>query len=250
MAQTDLPGDDIDLLAAEYVLGVLDAEQLRVARRRLRTDRAFADEVAAWEGRFGAWFAAFAPVQAPADGWERVQRGLGWTAPAPRGVTSLARGGGLWRGLALAGFALASVCAVALLVTWRTPQVAPPAPPAVVESRMVEPDMVASISTDEGKTMWVASVHSVTGAMTLTPAGDMDVPSGHSPELWLIGGDGTPHSLGTFDPHHVGRMVLPDAMRAGLSADAVLAVTIEPAGGSPSGLPTGAVVAKGAMRAV
>jgi anti-sigma-K factor RskA len=251
MAQTDMLAEDADLLAAEYVLGVLDAQELRAARRRIRTDRAFADEVAAWEGRFAAWFAAFESVPAPADAWQRVQRSLGWTAPQPaRDAAPPAPRGSFWRGLALGGFALASVCAVALLLTLRRPPEQLPAPPPVVESRMVEPDMVASISADDGRAMLVASIDSDTGAMTLAPAGDMDVPAGSAAELWLIPADGTPRSLGVFDPRSAGRMVVPESLRGGLAADALLAVSIEPAGGSPTGLPTGPVVAKGSMRGV
>ncbi len=251
MAEPNMSADDTDLLAAEYVLGVLDAQELRAARRRLRTDRAFAAEVAAWEGRFAAWFAAFEPVTAPGDAWERVQRSLGWTLQTPdRAVAAPAASGSFWRGLALGGFALASVCAVALLVTLRRPPEQLPAPPPVVETRVVEPDMVASIATDDGRPMLVASIHSDTGAMTLAPAGDMDVPAGSAAELWLIPADGTPRSLGVFDPHNAGRMVVPETMRGGLAADALLAVSIEPAGGSPTGLPTGPVVAKGSMHGV
>lgn len=243
-----MSAEDTELFAAEYVLGVLDAQELRVARHRLRTDRVFADVVAAWEGRFAAWFAAFEPVAAPVDAWERLQRTLGWTpegqrlVAAPRTV--------FWRRLALGGFALASVCAVALLFTLRRPPVQLPAPPPVVESRVVEPDMVASIATDDGRPMLVASVDSDSGAMTLAPTGDMDVPAGRAAELWLIPADGTPRSLGVFDPHKAGRMVVPEAIRGGLAADALLAVSIEPVGGSPTGSPTGPVVAKGAMRGV
>lgn len=251
MTEQHISAEDQDLLAAEYVIGVLDAAELREARRRLRTDRAFADEVAAWEGRFAAWFAAFEPVPAPEDAWQRVQRGLGWSMPQPERVAAPpARSGAFWRGLALGGFALASVCAVALLVTLRRPPVQLPAPPAVVESRVVAPDMVASIATDDGRPMLVASIDSNSGAMTLAPTGDMQVPSGSAAELWLIGSDGTPRSLGVFDPRRAGSMVVPEAIRGGLAGEALLAVSIEPAGGSPTGLPTGPVVAKGTMRGV
>lgn len=250
MDRTDLPADDVDLLAAEYVLGVLDTDARRDARRRMRTDHAFAAEVAAWEMRFAAWLAAFEPVAAPAQAWERIQRSLGWTAAQPaRSDTAPARGG-FWRGLALGGFALASVCAVALVLTLRRTPEPLPAPPPIVENRVLEPDMVASIAADDGRAMLVASIHSQTGAMTVAPAGDMQVPTGSAAELWLIPADGTPRSLGVIDPQHAARMVVPAALRGGLAADALLAVSIEPAGGSPTGLPTGPVVAKGSMHGV
>jgi anti-sigma-K factor RskA len=254
MAETQLTREDADLQAAEYVIGLLDAEQHRAARRRLRTEPAFADDVGAWEQRFAAWYAAFEPVAAPADAWQRLQRHLGWTShggadPVSRG-TPVAPTRGPWRGLALGGFALAALFAVALVFTLRRPAEQLPAPPPVVENRVVAPDMVASIASDDGRAMLVASIHSGSGEMTLAPAGDMDVPGDRAAELWLIPADGTPRSLGVIDPGRAGRMVIPEAMRAGLAADALLAVSIEPTGGSPTGQPTGPVVAKGAMHGV
>lgn len=249
MADPHLPHEDADLQAAEYVVGVLDAPARRDALRRMRTDRAFADDVAAWERRFAAWFQAFEPVPVPPDAWPRLQRHLGWTATAhdaPPARSAHAP----WRALALGGFAVAALCAVALVFTLRRPAQPLPAPPPVVESRVVAPDMVASIADDDGRAMLVASIHSGSGAMTLAPAGDMQVPAGRAAELWLIPADGTPRSLGVIDPGHAGRMVIPESMRAALAADALLAVSIEPSGGSPTGQPTGPVVAKGAMHAV
>lgn len=251
MAETHLTHEDADLQAAEYVIGLLDAEQHRAARRRLRTEPAFADEVGAWEQRFAAWYAAFEPVAAPADAWQRLQRHLGWTstdAPVHRAPAAPTRAP--WRGLALGGFALAALFAVALVFTLRRPAEQLPAPPPVVENRVVAPDMVASIASDDGRAMLVASIHSGSGEMTLAPAGDMDVPGDRAAELWLIPADGTPRSLGVIDPGQAGRMLIPEAMRAALAADALLAVSIEPTGGSPTGQPTGPVVAKGAMHAV
>ena len=86
--------------------------------------------------------------------------------------------------------------------------------------------------------------------MTLAPVGDMALPADRAAELWLSPSGGAPQSLGVIDPTHTGRMSIPQALRAGLGADALLAVSVEPLGGSPTGQPTGPVVAKGAMQAV
>jgi len=70
-----------------------------------------------------------------------------------------------------------------------------------------------------------------------------------SAELWVIAGDGVPHSLGLL-PAGGGRMPVSSANRARLAAGATLAVSLEPIGGSPTGLPTGPVVATGALSKV
>lgn len=251
-----MPGDafdDADLMAAEYVLGVLDAGGLRSARRRLRTEPAFAGEVARWEAHFLPWIESIPPVAAPAEAWQRLRRQLGWAAGDAVPGRMPPTPASFWRGLAYGSLGLATACALALVWVLRQPP-APvpspqPAPPQVV-TRIVAPDMVAKIEDDSGRAMLVASIDSRRGEMTLAPVDDMAVPAGRAAELWLIPAGGTPQSLGVIDPAHAATMSIPDALRAALGTDALLAVSVEPVGGSPTGKPTGPVVAKGAMRAV
>ena len=70
-----------------------------------------------------------------------------------------------------------------------------------------------------------------------------------SAELWVIAGDGVPHSLGLL-PASGGSMPVGAANRPRLAAGVTLAVSLEPIGGSPTGLPTGPVVAKGTLSRV
>ncbi len=64
------------------------------------------------------------------------------------------------------------------------------------------------------------------------------VPEGRSYELWLIAGDAAPVSLGLLPRD--GQVDLPRP--PGLVTGAVIAVSDEPLGGSPTGAPTGAVL--------
>ena len=246
--------DDADLMAAEYVLGVLDAGELRAARRRLRTEPAFAGEVSRWESYFLPWIDSVAPVQAPADAWARLRRQLGWEGrgasearmPTPTRAPLL----GFWKTLTYSSLALAAVCALSLAWLLRQPPEVAPAPPPEVVTRILVPDMVAKIEDDSGRAMLVASIDSTSGEMSLAPVDDMSVPADRAAELWLIPAGGAPQSLGVIDPSQAATMTIPDAMRAGLGTEALLAVSVEPLGGSPTGQPTGPVVAKGGMRGV
>ncbi|RUU05123.1 anti-sigma factor, partial [Mesorhizobium sp. USDA-HM6] len=56
-----------DLLAAEYVLGVLAADERQIASRRIDTETAFARLVDAWEVHFAPMAAAYAAVEPPAS---------------------------------------------------------------------------------------------------------------------------------------------------------------------------------------
>jgi anti-sigma-K factor RskA len=97
--------EDRGLTAAEYVLGVLDADARRAAERRIARDMVFAREVAFWEKRLGE-LADVPEVAPPADGWACIEAGLGSAATTeePHGMWQSLT---FWRGLAMATSALA-----------------------------------------------------------------------------------------------------------------------------------------------
>jgi anti-sigma-K factor RskA len=67
-------------------------------------------------------------------------------------------------------------------------------------------------------------------------------------ELWLIpAGDTRPRSLGLIQAGQPIRLDIPPDLARRLTPDAALAVSLEPPGGSPTGLPTGPVVALGKL---
>ena len=72
------PPDD-DVLAAEYVLGVLDASQRRQIQARIETDPEFARRVQTWEQHFGALLGEIKPVEVPTQLWPRIRTRLGWS---------------------------------------------------------------------------------------------------------------------------------------------------------------------------
>ena len=65
--------DGIDLLAAEYVLGVLDTAGQQEAETRLQHGPAFNAEVARWQTCFSPWLASIAPAEVPASSWTRIR---------------------------------------------------------------------------------------------------------------------------------------------------------------------------------
>jgi anti-sigma-K factor RskA len=87
-----------------------------------------------------------------------------------------------------------------------------------------------------------------TGRLRVAPAALVD--AGHSPELWVIPAGGQPYSLGILHSRQTTSVAIRTADRVRFAAGATLAVTIEPVGGSPSGKPTGAVIAQGSLTLV
>jgi anti-sigma-K factor RskA len=66
-------------------------------------------------------------------------------------------------------------------------------------------------------------------------------------ELWLILPNQRPHSLGLIHPGQAMRLTIPPDLAGRLTPDAALAISLEPPGGSPTGQPTGPVIASGRL---
>lgn len=216
---------DFDPRAAEYVLGTLRGAERDAFERELDGSPDLQQAVADWQARFSGLNDLIAPVAPPPRLWTGIRQRLGFERPrrAPRA--------GLWRGLALAAGAACLVLA-ALLV--RLQIAAPPAPQPVVQSVVVR--------GDGQRPLWLVRLDWKT--RTVSAEAVVSVPPGENQvhELWLLGGpDEAPLSLGLLPrsgrlSHAVGRL---EQRRPSASG---VAVSLEPAGGSPTGQPTGPVL--------
>lgn len=231
----ELGGDDA--LAAEYVLGVLPASERQEVARRIDADIMFARLVDEWEARLSPLGQFYAPVEAPSAVKQALDRRLFAAAeqPASRAGTSWWNSLGVWRGLAAA-----SLVALALVASWN---LRPPVEDAA------SPRLVASLENPETDVRYLALYDEAHATISLThvagaAAADRDF------ELWVIEGDEPPASLGVLaDADHF-EVQAPEDLRAKFAAGAVLAVSLEPEGGSPTGQPTGPVVALGDLRSI
>ena len=68
---------DDDLLAAEYVVGVLDASERRAVQTRMQSDAQLARRIENWERRLAAWTLSIEPVASPSALWPQNPRALG-----------------------------------------------------------------------------------------------------------------------------------------------------------------------------
>ncbi len=231
MSEYGLPsGEDADMLAAEYALGVLDGQERLSAERKVATDPLFAGAVAAWQDRLDAFVAEIAAEQPPSNIWTSVAKRLEDSGNLVE--LRLRRSLSLWRGATAAAGAIAA--ALALVVVW--PRPAPPAAPPVLTARLA--------ATAKGPTVFVAFYDPGRKAIVLTPA-SVSAAEGRSPELWLIPAGGKPIPLGVAAFESSVQMI-PAASMAGVGSG-TLAVSVEPKGGSPTGQPTGPVIATGQL---
>jgi anti-sigma-K factor RskA len=227
-----------DALAAEYVAGTLRG----AARRRFEALRpshpALESAVQRWQARLMPLAGVVEPVAPPPAVWHAIERRL-WpvaapsAAPAARGWRSLA----LWRGLT----AFAGVAALSLaVVLGSAPE---PQAPMVVVLQGTGADaafgggFVAGVASD-GRSLVARPIQPV----AMTPDRVL--------ELWSVPpeGGGNPRSLGLLKADGLtvlDRSRLPPTLLKG--GTALLAVSVEPPGGSPTGVPTGPVVYAGKL---
>lgn len=231
------PTDEV--LAGEYVLGLLDAGQRRGVQARIATDPAFADLVSQWERRMDPLLEGIAPVEVPPRVWQRIRSRLGWTTPAARG--SLWQNVGLWR----TATALAVVAAIAAVLVGRVPRHAPPQPSTALQPAAAP---VTTLARDSGAPGWLASIDAARGTMLLVPVPAPPDARGRVPELWLIPQGKAPQPLGLLSSDRSRAVTVPPGLRSALRSGSLLAVSLEPPGGAPHGAPTGPIVAKGVIQ--
>ncbi|PVM86121.1 anti-sigma factor [Caulobacter radicis] len=227
---TDIPPEGEERpLAGEYVLGVLDATERAEAERRLAADPAFARSVAWWEERLTPLAADIAAAQ-PSEGlWPRIQAMVAEPLK-PSAWSNIA----LWRGLTAGAMALAAACVVIAILP------RPALPPA--RPQAAEVALIADPATN--KPMIIATLDHGMDQVMLTPMG-MKMPEGRDAELWIIPEGQKAISLGVIPMDKPMRIPMPPDLRGEGTYTALLAVTDEPIGGSPTGVATGSVRAAG-----
>lgn len=248
-----------DVQAGEYVLGVLDAEALREARRRIARDPAFARLVDEWGERLVPLNDELAQEEVPAHAWPRIRARLGWAnlEGARDGVASKLA---FWRGAAAAGFAMAAALAVVAVVRPGMAPVAAPAP-AVAEGGAPAADAAAvrsglqdlpllpvtKLVHDDGSPAFLASIDRDSGGMWLVPMPGETRTGDRLPVLWLIPEGGAPRVLGFVNVQHSHWVEVPKELRGQLAGGSTLAITLEPAAKTPPRAPSSAPVATGGI---
>ena len=216
-------------LAGEYVLRLLDEEAHQAFEARLTGDPALREHVRAWEEEFSLLAEDIAPVTPPA----RLKADLHATLfPAAPKATSPLRAW-LTGGFVAAGLALGAVFLV----------------PATLDSIAPQPSLVASVAAEDGSLVVAARFIAETNALELVREAGA-ARQGRVLELWLIAeGADAPVSLGVLSDAVETRVDLPAALAVQL-ANGVLAISDEPPGGSPTGAPTGDVLAVGPVAGI
>ncbi|MEP9375822.1 anti-sigma factor [Aquabacter sp. CN5-332] len=263
MSAQDLTPEDFDRLAAEHVLGLLDADEEVRAAALVKDDPAFRAAVEDWRARFAELDATALPLEAPDALLARISATLDATpaaapeaeverarlrsvetpagtaarpatlpplVPSPAGAFSaLWRNLGFWRFASFAGAAATVLLALGVIIG---PLGRGPAPAfvAVLMSPQGEPAAVVNAFAD--------------GTAELIPLRTIPVPEGRTLEVWTLWDPARgPVSIGLTGEARTIRLNLRDLPRT--APNQLFEITLEPQGGSPVGRPTGPVLMKG-----
>lgn len=219
----------VDALAAQYVLGTLPARTRRRLTNLMGVNRGLADAVHAWEERLLPLAEGVAPVVPPARVWAQIRGRI----DGARETRSIWASLGLWRGLAIVGLATAMALAVVVL-----------SPPA----ERPEQPLVVVLAGQDAKPALVASADRAGRTLFVTAVAPVEVGVDRALQLWALPATGNPRSLGLIAPSGVARIALPAPADSALAGVPALAVSLEPRGGSPTGLPTGPVLFSGPIQ--
>jgi anti-sigma-K factor RskA len=225
-----------DAVAGEYVLGTLRGQARARFERLARSDRRVSDAVHGWEERLLPLGEALPPVAPPSRVWVAILARIRGSAAAPRAQSSLWTRVGWWRGLALAS--LAAVFALAVVVLKPAPE-------------RLEGTLVIVLAGQDAKPALIASADRAARFLTVKAVAPVALAADRALELWMLPATGNPRSLGLVSavvPAGIARIALPARADELLQSIPALAVSLEPTGGSPTGLPTGPVVYSGPVQ--
>lgn len=215
--------EDDRALAGEYALGLMDEAQALAFEARLATEPGLRAEYALWVEHLARLTDEIAPVAPPARVYDEIAGRIFAEAERPR-----AR---IWQRLGIGALLAASAV---MLAVWLGPDWGARAPRG---------DMLATLSAENGDVLARAGWDGEARVLDIARAAPPPEP-GRAYELWLIAGDAAPVSLGLLPGPERGLITVPEALAAQVPG-AVLAISDEPTGGSPTGQPTGAVLALG-----
>ncbi|WEX77824.1 anti-sigma factor [Sinorhizobium numidicum] len=221
-----------EVIAGEYVLGVLSAEDRRKVEARMATDRNFAAIVIRWQNNLASFDGSVVVSRPRASA--SVERRIS-DMPASPG-----RSPGLWNSLPLwRSLAIASLTAVVVLAASMA---------GLFSGGTGGRPLMAELKGQGTAVSLVAHFDAGSGRLKLTPVAAASQAEEKSLELWLTKGNAPPISLGVLPQSGGGEIVIAPAMRMKITEGATLTVSVEPLGGSPTGAATGPTIALGTAR--
>lgn len=230
--------DDIDGLAAEYVLGTLSREErLSVAERRA-SDKALDRAIEDWERRLGPMVETVAPVAPSPNLYNKIRAQIGLSqhvVSLKAREQQLARRAVRWRNAFVGATALAA--SLVGILGYRE-----------MVDRKEATQYVAVLDSGNAKPAFLLTVDTKTNIAVIT-AVNPPPQSDKTYQVWLVSDKmPKPKSLGMVNkPGEMQMMPMESKSEMDLLMNASFEVSVEPMGGSPTGAPSGPVMFTGRL---
>lgn len=232
----------LEELSNRFVLGTMSRRARRRFSQLIDREPAAEASVHAFEARLLPLAWSLPPVAPSALVWRRIQRALdgGQRSQPTRGMA--------WP-------AAAAVLVAGLVITtvgWYQAQIRPPevvtetVTETIIEQVPLKP-AVGVIEDADGNAIWVASIYEALGEADIAVRVPPDAQPANDYQLWLLRDDGVPVSVGLLPQSGAATLSLDDDALDGLSRSSMIAVSLEPPGGSPEPVPTGPVLYTAAL---
>jgi len=276
--------EDHIALAAEYALGTLDADERAQVETMMSVDKEFTVMVEAWQQKLGGLNQMVGSVEPRPEVWDRIKAAIGHSEPqstllipdappppandisvpiappAPvdtSNVIQLSARARRWRNVAALTTAMAAALVAMIATQLYAPDRLPEGLRPKVRTQVVEVkttalppasgQYVALLQKDSASPPFILTVDAATKNFTVRRVGASPEP-GKSFELWLVS-DKLPgaRSLGVIGGNDFTTRPVLQSYDAETVNEATYAVTLEPEGGSPTGVATGPVVFSGKL---
>ena len=275
--------EDHIALAAEYALGTLDADERAQVEAMMSVDRDYTALVEAWQHKLGVLNQMVGSIEPRPEVWDRIREAVGASEPqAPlllpeppsppppandvsgpvpivdsSNVIRLSALARRWRKVATFTTAIAAAL-VAMVATqvWQ-PDLLPGSLRPKVRTQVVEvktppvpnasAQYVALLQKDSGSPAFILTVDGSSKNFTVRRVGATPE-AGKSYELWLVSDKlQKPRSLGVIGGNDFTARPVLSSYDTDTVNKATFAVTVEPEGGSPTGVATGPIVFTGKL---
>lgn len=217
-----------DLSAAEYVLGLTDNPTRQQIDKRFNDDADFAAEVQRWQKAFSGIDVATRDITPSSTIWQRIEQDIKHNYTEPE-ATHVHRHPMFWLGWGFAA-AMAGIVIFTNVIRPNTPHLQP----------------IAVLSGTQPNAQLVVSLDKSTSIMQVS-ALNVTLPQNKNLQLWMIKGGTPPQSLGLIDPRDRNTFQLSSGL---LDNQTVLAISLEPVGGSKQKGPSGPVIFQGKISAI
>lgn len=220
---------DDDLLIAEYALGVLPYDERKGLEAKIAESAHLQKELAQWDNNFVSLSTEYKSVIAPLSILQNTEERL--FGAEKSASSSWWNSLQFWRSSALAGLA-GVVLLAGLFYNNQTTSVD------------FNADYIAEIKS-ESEDLRLASAFDAEQNQLKFNRVVGQARANRALEIWLIADGGKPISLGLVPNENSFTITLTAELAAKISSTALLAISDEPEGGSPTGQPTGDVLALG-----